>query len=157
MRDDRDLRTHLMPAAIEWVEALQRKVLTEGGLLNEFEVELAKITGVQHPGHIRLLLGVTLPRPHNQRLTDVALALGMPGPEMTGLTVGYGILIAQGALGPRLLSHECRHVFKYEQAGSVAAFFPEYFGLVVECGYYDAPLEQGARAYEYAEHNQNGI
>lgn len=157
MSDDPDLLTHLMPAAIEWVEALQTKVLADGRLLNEFEVELAKIAGVQHPEHIRLLLVETLPRPHDQRLRDVALAFGMLGPEMTRLTVGYGILITQGALSPRLLSHECRHVFQYEQAGSVAAFLPEYLRQVVEYGYYDALLEQDARANEYAEHHHNGI
>jgi hypothetical protein len=51
-------------------------------------------------------------------------------------------------MGPQLLSHECRHVYQYEAAGSIAAFLPVYIEQIVEFGYDDAPFEQDARHHE---------
>ena len=51
----------------------------------------------------------------------------------------------------RLLSHECRHVFQYEQAGSIALFLPLYLDAIVRVGYENCPFEQDARAHELAD------
>jgi hypothetical protein len=51
-------------------------------------------------------------------------------------------------MGPRLLSHECRHVHQYEAHGSIAAFLPVYLEQIATVGYRNSPLEQDARAHE---------
>jgi hypothetical protein len=56
---------------------------------------------------------------------------------MTGLTLGYAILICHGHMSHRLLSHECRHVAQYEQVGSIAAFLSAYLGAIVQVGYWN--------------------
>jgi hypothetical protein len=48
-------------------------------------------------------------------------------------------------MGPRLLSHECRHVYRYETSGSTAEFLPGYLPQIATVGYINAPLEQDAR------------
>lgn len=67
---------------------------------------------------------------------------------MAGLTLGYSILICRGHKTRRLLSHELRHVFQYEQHGSIAAFLPVYLMQIATVGYQSAPFEQDARAHE---------
>ena len=62
-----------------------------------------------------------------------------------------GVFVGWGYLGPRLLSHECRHVYRYEIHGSIAAFLPSYLQQVATVGYHDAPFERDARP-----HNLNG-
>jgi len=72
----------------------------------------------------------------------------MLGPDMAGLTLGYGIYVRHGHDTLRLLSHEFRHVYQYEAAGSIAAFLPGYLQQIVTVGYDDAPLEVDARVHE---------
>ena len=67
---------------------------------------------------------------------------------MVGLTLGHSIYICNGHNSPRLLSHECRHVQQYEQAGSIAAYLPKYLEQIARYGYFDAPYEVDARAHE---------
>ncbi len=68
---------------------------------------------------------------------------------MVGLTLGDAVFICVGhEMNPRLLRHELRHVYQYEQAGSISAFLPLYLGQIVQFGYRNAPLEQDARAHE---------
>ena len=68
---------------------------------------------------------------------------------MVGLTLGYSIFIVRGHMSPRLLSHECRHVYQYETAGSISAFLPVYLQQIATVGYQSAPFEQDARAHEF--------
>ena len=69
---------------------------------------------------------------------------------MIGLTLGYAVLICRGHESrPRLLSHEFRHVYQYEAAGSIAAFLPAYLEQIVAFGYFNAPLEADARTHEH--------
>jgi hypothetical protein len=70
---------------------------------------------------------------------------------VTGLTLGYAILICHGHMSRRLLSHECRHVAQYEQARSIAALLPAYLGSIVQDGYWNCPFEQDARAHELSD------
>ena len=70
---------------------------------------------------------------------------------MDGLTLGHSILIRHGRMSRRLLSHECRHVFQYEQAGSIATFLPHYLRSIVQVGYWESPFEKDARDHELAD------
>jgi hypothetical protein len=68
---------------------------------------------------------------------------------MIGITFSHGIYVRRSGSGnPRVLSHEFRHVYQYEQAGSIAAFLPEYLRQIVTVGYASAPLERDAREHE---------
>lgn len=77
-----------------------------------------------------------------------ALQTGLLGPGMVGLTLGYSVIVRHGHDTTRLLSHEFRHVYQYESAGSIAAFLPLYLQQIVEFGYDNAPLEIDARLHE---------
>ena len=90
------------------------------------------------------------PLPADPLLRQAALQTGLLGPDMAGLTLGHGIYIRRGCLTALLLSHECRHVHQYEQAGSIAAFLPVYLQQIVRFGYFDAPYEVDGRAHELA-------
>ena len=50
---------------------------------------------------------------------------------------------------PRLLAHECRHVYPYEVAGSIEAFLLLYLEQIAEVGYERAPYEVDARTREW--------
>ncbi len=76
---------------------------------------------------------------------------GLAAPHMARLTLGYAVFVRRGHESVRLLSHEFRHVYQYEQAGSIAAFLSAYLPQVVQFGYEQAPLEVDARAHEVAE------
>jgi hypothetical protein len=67
---------------------------------------------------------------------------------MAGLTLGYAVFVCRGHETRRLLSHEFRHVFQYEQNGAIAGFLPLYLQQIVTMGYQNAPLEMDARAHE---------
>jgi len=70
---------------------------------------------------------------------------------MVGLMLGYSVFICKGHLTPRLLSHEFRHVYQYEQHGSISAFLPVYLQQIVEFEYTNCPLERDARAHEVVD------
>ena len=65
-----------------------------------------------------------------------------------GLTLGYAVFVRRGHETLRLLSHEFRHVYQYEQAGSIGAFLSVYLPQVVQFGYEQAPFEIDARAHQ---------
>ena len=98
---------------------------------------------------------------HPERIRVVAVAAlrsaaeqtGFLDPGMVGLTLGYSVFICHGHETVRLLSHEFRHVYQYEQAGSVAAFLPGYLMQIVERGYASTTFEIDARAHERADLN----
>jgi hypothetical protein len=43
-----------------------------------------------------------------------------------------------------VMSHECRHTYRYETAGGIAMFLP--VNSIVKVGYWNSPFEQDARA-----------
>jgi hypothetical protein len=89
-----------------------------------------------------------LPLPDDADLRQAAVDTGLLGPNMAGLTIGYGIYVLRGQGDVRLLSHEFRHVHQYERAGSIDAFIPLYLQQIVSVGYENAPFEIDARAHE---------
>ncbi len=138
----------LLPQAIEWVEIRSAEILSKGKPLTAAGIKVARSVGVLDPKRIRVELVESLPLPDDQMLRDVALQTGLLGPDMAGVTFGYGIYACTDHLTNRLLAHECRHVFQYQNAGSIAAFLPLYLQEIVEFGYFECPLEVDARQYE---------
>ena len=75
---------------------------------------------MRNPEHVRVTAVETLPLPNDPELKAAALQVGLLGPGVVGLTLGYCVLLCRGHETPRLLSHELRHVHQYELAGSIA-------------------------------------
>lgn len=138
----------LLPRAITWVEAQSALILETGEPLTVYQQRLAVAVGVAHPEQVRIKVVDELPLPEDAELRDVALQAGLMGPGSIGVTYGYGIYVRDGHVSNRLVSHECRHVYQYEQAGSIKAFLPVYLEQIVTVGYHDAPLEVDARRHE---------
>lgn len=138
----------LLPKAIEWAEQKSSEILAAGESLSGSGIELARRVGVANPEKIRICAFRSPPLPDDEELRGVALQVGLLGPDMIGLTLGYGILIREGHHTHRLVSHECRHVYQYETAGSISNFLPGYLLQIAEFGYYNAPYEKDARDHE---------
>lgn len=138
----------LLPAAIAWAEQHASEIVMSGRPLSELEVAVAREVGVSCPEKVRIKFVERLPLPNEPRLRQVALDAGLLGPTMVGLTLGYGIYLCNGHNSSCLLSHECRHVYQYEQAGSIAAYIPKYLREIVEYGYTNASYEKDAREHE---------
>jgi hypothetical protein len=64
------------------------------------------------------------------------------------MTLGYGIFICRGHRTAQLVSHECRHVHQYEEAGTIEAFLGVYLRQIAQYGYAQAPLEIDAYGHE---------
>ena len=146
-----DLKTllpQLLPRAIAWAEATAADAAASGIPLDDTGLSIANAVGVHHPSLIRVQMVDRLPLPSDLDLHAAALQTGLLAPTMAGFTLGYSILICNGHLSRWLLSHECRHVYQFEQAGSIAAFLPAYLRSIVEAGYSNSPFEQDARAHE---------
>lgn len=138
----------LVPLAIEWAEAEAANAAKSGRPLSQAERDMAGTVGVRQPHLIRIAMVDQMPRPSHPMLKTAAMAAGFLGPGTAGLTLGHAVLVRHGQDSVRLLSHEFRHVFQYEQAGSIAAFLPVYLKQIVERGYEAAPFELDARRHE---------
>lgn len=142
---------HLLPKAISWAEAEAAQGAAVGRELIGRERDLAQKVGVAHPERIRVVTVAALPMPTDPPLRAAAEQTGFLDPRMVGLTLGHSVFICRGYDTPRLLSHEFRHVYQYEQAGSIAAFLPGYLLQIVERGYAATTFETDARAHELDE------
>jgi hypothetical protein len=138
----------LLPKAIAWAEGEANSAAATGQALNDSEQQVASRVGVSRPELIRVALVDSLPMPNEPALRSAAIQTGLLGPHMAGLTLGYSVFVRRGQDTLRLLSHEFRHVYQYEQAGSIAAFLPVYLQQIAQFGYANAPLEADARAHE---------
>jgi len=138
----------LLPKAIAWAEAQSSQIAKMGNPLNDVLSAVAQSVGVMCPDLIRIAEVPRLPLPDDPDLRQAAQATGLLGPNMVGLTLGYGVYVCHGHGTVRLLSHEFRHVYQYEQAGSIAAFLPVYLQQIVTFGYNNAPMEADARTHE---------
>lgn len=148
---DFDLRAalpFLLPRAIAWAEQRSAEIRANGFALDEAGLIIARRVGVANPELVRVLMVGQLPQPSDPQLRQAALATGLLGPGMVGLTLFHGIYICNGQYNVRLLSHECRHVHQYEQARSIGAYLPMYLNQIVEFGYQRCPLEIDARQHE---------
>lgn len=138
----------LLPRAISWVERQSEQILESGLSLSDEELRLAAAVGVAHPEKVRIQLVPRLPLPGDPELRALALETGLLGSGAIGVTFGHGIYICDGHRTNRVVSHECRHVYQYESAGSIGAFLSVYLEQIATVGYHDAPLEVDARAHE---------
>lgn len=138
----------LMPKAIAWAQGEESRAATTGRALTTDEITLARKVGVVNAERIRIQSCDRLPTPQDPSLQAAAVQTGLLGPGMIGLTLGYSVFVCRGQETRRLLAHEFRHVFQYEQNGSIAGFLPIYLQQIVTVGYRDAPLEIDARAHE---------
>ena len=139
----------LLPRILAWANAQAAHIVREGNPLNAASLTLASRVGVAEPERIRILSVPTVPAPDDPELQQIAMEQNLIGPHTAGLTLCYGIFIAEGCLTPRLLAHECRHVYQYEVAGSIEAFLPRYLQQIAEVGYERAAYEVDARAWEW--------
>ena len=136
----------LLPKAINWAERKQREILETGRPLSQEEIAIARGVGVVNPEKIRIKIVDRLPFPEDPELAAAAQQTGMLGPDMTGLTLFYGIFICQHDSGNRhLIAHECRHVQQYEERGSISHFLQEYLFQILSAGYDNSQLERDAR------------
>jgi hypothetical protein len=144
----------LLPLATEWAQECEAEILRYGHPLDPVGLMLARTVEVQDPRRVRVQHVRAIPWPHDPQLRRAAMATGLLGPGVEGMTLGHGIYIvgrrrAAPACGnPLLLSHECRHVHQYEEAGSIGAFLAEYLRQLAELGYERSPYEVDARAWE---------
>lgn len=147
-----DLRSSLpllVPKAIAWAQAQSENAVRNGRPLDERLISIARRVGVSAPERIRILDVQYLPMPDDPQLKQAAVATGLLGSGMVGLTLGFGVLVCPSyGKDIRLLSHEFRHVYQYEQAGSIANFLPAYLQQIATVGYQNAPFEMDARAHE---------
>jgi uncharacterized protein DUF4157 len=139
---------NLLPTAVAWVQQQETQILATGRTLSPIDEALAKAVGVRDFATVRIKIVSQLPQPTDPRLAQAAKQTGLLGLNMAAITFGHGIYIRQGAISNRLVSHELRHVYQYEQAGSIAAFLATYLHQIVTVGYDRAPLEIDARAHE---------
>ena len=138
----------LLPNAVLWAEQIEALILKQGKPLDASQMKVARLVGVQYAEKVHILELVHFPLPNDPLLQKAAHTLGLLGEGTTGLTLGYGILIKQGSCDTRLVSHECRHVHQYEQAGSTAEFLEGYLTSILQVGYFDSPYEVDARKHE---------
>lgn len=138
----------LLPKAVEWAKERAAAVEASGVPLTPNRIVIARRVGVQRPESIRLAIVRCMPLPEDAMLREAALATGMLGAGTMGLTLGHSILICHGYDSAELMAHECRHVYQYEQYGSIESFLPVYLQQLLQCGYFSAPLEVDARNHE---------
>ncbi len=119
-----------------------------GQPLNDYHLAIARAVGVERPELIRVALVQQMPLPGHPDLRAAARQAGLLGPDTRGLTLGYSVFLRRGHDTIRLRSHEFRHVYQYETAGSIAAFLPLYLQQILELGYDNAPFEIDARSHE---------
>ncbi len=146
-----DLRAalpELLPKAISWAEAEATRGAGAGRELTERERDFARKVGVAHPERIRVITVEALPMPTDPPLRSAAAQAGFLDPRMGGLALGYSVFVRHGYETARLLSHEFRHVYQYEQAGSIAAFLSRHLPQVVDHGYDATTFEIDARDHE---------
>jgi hypothetical protein len=138
----------LILKAIAWGETQATKIAQKGLGLGNSLVPVARNAGVQYPERIRIAEVRRLPLPKDPELKRVALATGLLGPNMIGLTLGYGIYVCHGYMSISLLSHEFRHVYQHKTAGSIAEYLPVYLQQIATFGYHNALYEIDARKFD---------
>src|SRR5262245_50240299 len=86
---------HLLPSAVAWAEERAAEVSRTGITLDDHGFMIARRVGVSHPEQVRIALVAQLPFPSDPELRQAALATGLLGPNMAGLTLGYAIFICR--------------------------------------------------------------
>ncbi|HZS45378.1 MAG TPA: hypothetical protein VFC63_09775 [Blastocatellia bacterium] len=135
----------LMPLACQWAEEQSQYTLRNGTPLTGRDLDIARNVGVSRPDLIRVLVVTAMPRPQHPLLAEAAEQLRFLRPDTQGLTLGYGIFVRIDCQRDRtLIAHECRHVYQYEQSGSIKSFLEVYVPDLLKFGYERCPLEVDA-------------
>lgn len=134
--------------ACTWVEQQQEYIDNFGAKLTPHQISLAIQVGVRQPERIRILTIEKIPSPNDETLSKIAEKLNFLGPSTLGITLGYCIYVRDGYVDDRLLSHEFRHVYQFEESGSIQVFIGEYLQQLIQYGYELSPFEIDAREHE---------
>lgn len=144
-----DLRSALpvlLPKASAWVATQSQNIIATGTPLTADQLVPARCVGVAQPERIRIKVVPSLPMPDDVELRMAAIQTGLLGPDMAAITLEYGIYVCKGHENSgELIAHECRHVYQYQELGSINNFLATYLPQIVAYGYWDAPLETDAR------------
>ena len=133
----------------KWIDEIEKENQLAFRSLTDVEINIASRVGVHFPESIKLIEVSEIPFPTDPLLVGLCKQYDFIGDKSIGLTLGYAVYIRKNYLSTRLLSHEFRHVYQYEQAGSVHGFLQEYVNQLMELGYNDAPYELDARKHEF--------
>jgi hypothetical protein len=135
----------LLPLAVKWATAVEKRILRKGVPLSESEMVDARALGVREPERVRLLALTRVPMPGDLTLRSAAAAIQFLSPATCGLTLCYGIFIRTDCWGDcRLVAHELAHTAQYERLGGIEPFLRRYLSECLTIGYPDAPMEQEA-------------
>lgn len=137
-----------MPLVVKWLADVQAEIQQHGRVLTDLETKDALSVGVEHPQLIRVLTVDALNQPENPVLIKAGKETDLLGESAVGRTLGYGIEVVVDHYSRRLMRHELRHVYQFEQAGSLELFITDYIKSVLTDGYIDSAYEQDARAFE---------
>lgn len=142
------LGAEVIDLALNFVHQSIEHLTPDARLLLPHECKWARESGVKNPDAIRLVLVDSMPRPDNTILAELCQEIGFLSTQTIGLTLDYLILVKTGYDTEQLIRHELRHVHQWEEAGSHRAFLEKYIEQVLTFGYWNAPLEMDARAFE---------
>ena len=135
----------LLPLAVQWAVAVEKRILREGVPLSEREMADARAIGVRAPDRVRLLALSRVPLPGDLTLKAAAAAIQFLTPDTRGLALRYGIFVRSDCWGERgLIAHELVHTAQYERLGGIRPFLRKYLVECLTIGYPAAPLEQEA-------------
>ncbi len=137
----------LLPLAVKWAAAVEKRILREGVPLSEQEMADAKAIGVRAPERVRLLALAQVPAPGDFTLKTAAAAIQFLTPDTRGLALRYGIFVRSDCWGEHgLVAHELAHTAQYERLGGIRPFLRQYLLECLTIGYPAAPMEQEAIA-----------
>ncbi len=147
----------MFPKAAAWARERETDILLSGTVLTAGGIAIAEAVGVLHPERVRVAYVRSMPEPKDSELR-AALRAYFSMEHVSGVTFGYGIYMRGEAEGcePFILAHELRHVYQYEQAGSIEAFLAAYLSQVIESGYAEAPYEIDAMIASAPYRNGSG-
>src|SRR5712671_887735 len=91
----------LLPLAVKWATAVEKRILREGVPLSEQEMTDARAIGVRTPERVRLLALKRAPVPSDLTLRAAAAAIQFLTPTTCGLALRYGIFIRSDCWGER--------------------------------------------------------
>ena len=134
----------IMIAANIWVTETLRLHKNNGRTLNEAETKIALEIGVANSEKIRVIETDNMPEPSVYQLSALRMQNGLRYSHTAGLTLGYFVFIKKGSMSNHLLAHELRHVYQFEQIGSLEKMIQRYLQEIMQFGYQNAPLELDA-------------
>ncbi len=135
----------LLPLAVRWVGAMERRVLREGVRLSPEEMAEARALGVREPERVRLFCFGARPGPRAFLLRHSITALRLFTPATSGIALRYGLCLRADRGRDRLLvRHELAHTAQYERLGGIAPFLRQYLSECLVLGYHHSPLEKEA-------------